>query len=257
MSASSDTLIEVRGLVKTIGQQQILRGLDLTVQKGETLVLIGPSGEGKSVLLKHLMGLMKPTAGEIFIEGQEITRLPERELSVVRRKIGFLFQNSALFDSMTVAENVAFPLKEAGVRDKEVRRQRVHEALELVELDEHMDKMPISLSGGMRKRVGIARAIVARPECIFYDEPTAGLDPIVTDIIDHMIMRMQQRFGVTSIVVTHDMKSVFKIADRVAMLKQGVMRFCGTPEQLQESAEKDLQDFVQGRSGFAVERCEA
>jgi phospholipid/cholesterol/gamma-HCH transport system ATP-binding protein len=126
-----------------------------------------------------------------------------------------------------------------------------------VELDEHMDKMPISLSGGMRKRVGIARAIVARPECIFYDEPTAGLDPIVTDIIDHMIMRMQQRFGVTSIVVTHDMKSVFKIADRVAMLKQGVMRFCGTPEQLQESAEKDLQDFVQGRSGFAVERCEA
>jgi phospholipid/cholesterol/gamma-HCH transport system ATP-binding protein len=256
MMPTSDEFIEVRGLTKTLGWQRILRGLDLSVHRGETLVLIGPSGEGKSVLLKHLIGLMQPDAGQIFIQGQLITGLGERDLAKVRTGMGYLFQNAALFDSMTVAENVAFPLKEAGVRDKEERRVRVREALELVELEEHMDKMPISLSGGMRKRVGIARAIVARPQCILYDEPTAGLDPVVTDIIDHMIMRMKQRFGVTSIVVTHDMKSVFKIADRVAMLKQGVMRFCGTPDELRESKERDLQDFIEGRSGFTVERCE-
>jgi phospholipid/cholesterol/gamma-HCH transport system ATP-binding protein len=254
MASESHPFIEVRGLVKTIGWQRILRGLDMTVRKGETLVLIGPSGEGKSVLLKHLIGLMQPDAGQILVQGQDITVLRERELAKVRTKMGFLFQNAALFDSMTVAENVAFPLKEAGIRDRDERRERVREALELVELDEHMDKMPISLSGGMRKRAGIARALVAKPSCILYDEPTAGLDPVVTDIIDHMILRMKQHLGITSIVVTHDMKSVFKIADRVAMLKQGVMRFCGTAEQLRNSPEQDLQDFIEGRSGFTVDR---
>jgi phospholipid/cholesterol/gamma-HCH transport system ATP-binding protein len=253
MSSVQQPYIEVRGLHRRIGWQHILRGLDLSVNRGETLVLIGPSGEGKSVLLKHLIGLMKPDSGQVLVEGQEITKLKERELAKIRVNLGYLFQNAALFDSMTVAENVAFPLKEAGMRDKEERRERVREALELVELEEHMDKMPISLSGGMRKRVGIARAIVAKPRCILYDEPTAGLDPVVTDIIDHMIMRMKQHLGMTSIVVTHDMKSVFKIADRVAMLKQGVMRFCGTPAQLRESPERDLQDFIEGRSGFTVD----
>jgi phospholipid/cholesterol/gamma-HCH transport system ATP-binding protein len=248
----TEPFIRVEKLVRSIGWQQILRGLDLTVHRGETLVLIGPSGEGKSVLLKHLIGLMKPDSGKIYVEGQETTQLAERQLATVRTKMGFLFQNAALFDSMTVAENVAFPLKEAGVRNRDERRERVREALSLVELEEHMDKMPISLSGGMRKRVGIARAIVAKPQCILYDEPTAGLDPIVTDIIDHMIMRMQQTLGVTSIVVTHDMGSVFKIADRVGMLKQGVLRFCGTPEELRHSPEQDLQDFINGRSGFTV-----
>jgi phospholipid/cholesterol/gamma-HCH transport system ATP-binding protein len=149
-----------------------------------------------------------------------------------------------------VEENVAFPLLEAGVKDQAQIRSRVHDALELVELAEHKDKLPISLSGGMRKRVGIARAIVAKPRCILYDEPTAGLDPIVTDVIDQMIMRLQQRTGVTSIVVTHDMKSVFKIANRVAMLKNGILRFLGTPQELQASKEQDIQDFIEGRSNI-------
>jgi phospholipid/cholesterol/gamma-HCH transport system ATP-binding protein len=244
-------LIQVRALVKTIGTQRILRGVDLDIRKGETLVLIGPSGEGKSVLLKHLIGLMKPDGGEVIMDGQSLSSLPERKLASLRRRIGFLFQNAALFDSMTVTENVAFPLLEAGMPKAEIL-PRVREALDLVELSAHGEKMPINLSGGMRKRVGIARAIVARPECILYDEPTAGLDPIVTDIIDHMIMRMKDRFGVTSVVVTHDMSSVFKIADRVAMLKGGVTHFCGSREELRASPLPEIKDFISGRSGVTI-----
>jgi phospholipid/cholesterol/gamma-HCH transport system ATP-binding protein len=243
--------IKVTGLKKSFGTQRILQGVDLTIQQGETLVLIGPSGEGKSVLLKHIIGLLKPNAGTVELEGVDLCSLDERKMADVRRRMGYLFQNSALFDSLTVGENVGFPLREAGVRDKAEMDKRVMDALELVDLADHKDKMPVDLSGGMRKRVGIARAIIGRPACILYDEPTAGLDPIVTDVIDRMIRRLQKRFGVTSVVITHDMSSVFKIADRVAMLKGGVIFFIGTGEELRNSTAPEIQDFIAGRSGLS------
>jgi phospholipid/cholesterol/gamma-HCH transport system ATP-binding protein len=241
--------IVVRGLHKKLGSQQILRGIDLTVFKGETLMLIGPSGEGKTVLMKHFIGLMRPDSGEISVDGVNVIGLREREFASVRKKVGVLFQGGALFDNLTVEGNVAFPLIESGIRDYKEIRQRVDEALKLVELDEHKTKLPVNLSGGMRKRCGIARAIVARADCILYDEPNSGLDPIVSDVIDQMILRLQKRYGITSVVVTHDMKSVFKIADRVAFLKRGVIHFLGTPEELRQSQDQEVQDFIEGRSG--------
>lgn len=241
-------MVSVRGLTKVIGNQEILRGVDLEVAAGETLVIIGRSGGGKSVLLKHLIGLLLPTSGDIRIAGQSIIGLSERQLAPIRKKVGILFQGGALFDSMTVEQNVAFPLREAGVRDIAQIRTRVAEALEVVELAGHGHKMPDSISGGMRKRVALARAIITQPQCILYDEPTAGLDPIVTDSIDRLIRRLQKRFGVTSVVVTHDMKSVFDVADRVAYLRQGRVYFEGTPEALRASTDADIQDFVAGRS---------
>ena len=244
--------IEMRGIHKRLGWQHILRGVDLTVQRGETLVLIGPSGEGKTVLMKHIIGLMRPDEGTITVDGVNMTGMKEREMAPIRRRVSMLFQQGALFDSMSVAGNVAFPLIEAGVKDRDEIRQRVKEALEIVDLAEHGEKLPVNLSGGMRKRAGIARAIVARTQCILYDEPTAGLDPIVADVIDQMTIRLQRRFGVTSIVVTHDMRSVFKIANRVAMLKRGVIHFLGTPDELKNSPDPEVQDFIEGRSGVTA-----
>lgn len=241
-------MISVRELTKTIGVQEILRGVDLDVGTGETLVIIGRSGGGKSVLLKHLVGLMQPDSGEIWIEGQNILGLSERKLADIRRKVGILFQSGALFDSMTVEENIAFPLREAGERDPEVIREQVNEMLEVVELEGQHDKMPVNLSGGMKKRVGLARAIVRRPSVVLYDEPTAGLDPVVSDSINHLIRRLQERFHVTSVVVTHDMKSAFHIADRIAYLHEGRIRFSGTSDELQQSSDPLLQDFLLGRS---------
>lgn len=251
-TAPNAPFIKVTGLRKSFGAQKILQGVDLEIRKGETLVLIGPSGEGKSVLLKHIIGLLSPDAGTVELEGVNLCSLKERKLSEMRRRMGYLFQSAALFDSLTVAENVAFPLREAGVKDQKEIDRRVHEALDLVDLEEHKDKMPINLSGGMRKRVGIARAIIGRPQCILYDEPTAGLDPIVTDVIDNMIKRLQKRFQVTSIVITHDMNSVFKISDRVAMLKNGVISFLGTCEDLRNSDDPEIQNFIAGRSGVSA-----
>lgn len=240
--------IEVQGLNKSFGQQQVLRGVDLTIYRGETLVLIGPSGEGKTVLMKHLVGLLKPDAGSVLVDGMSVIGLRERALAPIRKKFGFLFQNAALFDALTVEENVAFPLVESGVRDHAEIERRVHDALAVVDLEEHKRKLPVNLSGGMRKRAGIARSVVANPQCVLYDEPTASLDPVVADVIDQMIIRLQRRFKMTSIVVTHDMKSVFKIADRVAMLKEGVIHFYGTADELKNSPQADIQDFIEGRS---------
>jgi phospholipid/cholesterol/gamma-HCH transport system ATP-binding protein len=241
-------MIRVRSLVKTIGAQEILRGVDLDVAKGETLAIIGRSGGGKSVLLKHLIGLMRPNVGEIWIEDQNIIDLDERQLGAIRRKIGILFQGAALFDSMTVAENVAFPLREAGERDSNVLRDKVREMLEVVELEGQEEKMPVNLSGGMKKRVGLARAIVRRPSCVLYDEPTSGLDPVVSDSINRLIRRLQERFGMTSIVVTHDMKSAFAVANHIAYLHEGKIYFRGTPAELQQTSDPLLQDFLIGRS---------
>jgi phospholipid/cholesterol/gamma-HCH transport system ATP-binding protein len=241
-------MIEVRSLMKNIGTQEILRGIDLEVGHGETLAIIGRSGGGKSVLLKHLIGLMRPDSGQIWIEGQNITGMSERNLSSIRQKIGILFQSAALFDSMTVAENIAFPLREAGERDSKVLRTRVSEMLEVMELSGEEEKMPVNLSGGMKKRVGLARSIIRQPSCILYDEPTSGLDPVVSDSINRLIRRLQRRFGVTSIVVTHDMKNAFDVADRIAYLHEGRIYFHGTPDELRQSTDKLIQDFLLGRS---------
>lgn len=242
--------IEIRGLHKKFGSQEVLSGIDLTVQRGETLLIIGPSGEGKTVMIKHIIGLLRPDAGTVVVDGVEVNKLRERELAPVRKRVSMLFQGAALFDSLTVEENVAFPLREAGVRDREEIRQRVHDALAAVELDEHKEKLPVNLSGGMRKRAGIARAIVGQTQCILYDEPNSGLDPIVADVIDQMILRMQRRFNVTSLVVTHDMRSIPKIANRVALLMHGVIRFLGTPAELNSCGDADVRNFIEGRSGM-------
>jgi phospholipid/cholesterol/gamma-HCH transport system ATP-binding protein len=245
---NSSPMLEVRSLVKRIGAQEILRGVDLGVRHGETLAIIGRSGGGKSVLLKHLVGLMQPDAGEIWVEGENITQMNERQLAIIRQKVGILFQGAALFDSLTVEENIAFPLREAGERDLKTIREKVRHMLEVMELEGEETKMPVNLSGGMKKRVGLARAIVRRPSCILYDEPTSGLDPVVSDSINRLIRRLQERFQVTSVVVTHDMKSAFHVADHVAYLHEGRIYFYGTPEELQTSKDPLLQDFLLGRS---------
>jgi phospholipid/cholesterol/gamma-HCH transport system ATP-binding protein len=247
-ASAGDAFIEVRGLHKAFGEQQILAGVDLDVERGETLVVVGRSGEGKSVLLKHLIGLMVPDEGSIRVDGDEIVGVKERKLSPIRKKMGVLFQDGALFDSMNVAENVAFPLIEKGIRKRSLLMKKVETALAMVDLTHHMEKMPIDISGGMRKRVALARAIITKPAAILYDEPTSGLDPIVSDSIDRLICRLQKRLGVTSIVVTHDMKSVFHIADRVAYLREGGIYFLGTPKEFRESKDSQIQDFVHGRS---------
>ncbi len=241
-------MIAVRSLAKRIGQQEILRGVDLEVATGETLAIIGRSGGGKSVLLKHLVGLMTPDAGEIWIDGQNIIGMNERQLGAIRTKLGILFQGGALFDSMTVEENIAFPLREAGERDPKALRAKVEEMLEVIEMEGHQDKMPESLSGGMKKRVGLARSIIRRPSCVLYDEPTSGLDPVVADSINRLIRRLQERFGMTSVVVTHDMKSAFDVADHIAYLHEGRIYFRGTANELQHSPDPLIQDFLLGRS---------
>ncbi len=244
-------MIAVRGLKKEIGPQQILRGVDIEIGAGKTLVIIGRSGGGKSVLLKTLIGLMQPNEGEIEIEGQSIIGLSERQLAAIRRKVGILFQGGALFDSMTVEENIAFPLHEAGLRDPKIIRQKIAEILEVIELEGQEKKLPVNLSGGMKKRVGLARAIINQPSCILYDEPTAGLDPVVSDSINRLIRRLQERYHVTSVVVTHDMKSAFHVGDHIAYLHEGRIYFHGTPAQLQESSDPIIQDFLIGRARVA------
>ena len=242
-------MISVRQLTKTLGPQPVLRGVDLEIENGQTCVVLGRSGSGKSVLLKHLIGLFQPTSGEVWVEGEEITHLPERKLGGIRKKIGMLFQSGALFDSMNVAENLAFPLREAGVKNEREIRERVAEALEMVDLAGEEKKMPEKLSGGMRKRVGLARTIIGRPACLLYDEPTTGLDPIASDSINHLIRRLQKRLQVTSVVVTHDMKTAFTTADRIAFLHEGRIYFDGTADALRASRDPVITDFIEGRSG--------
>lgn len=245
-------LLEVRDLVQKIGDQEILRGVSIEVREGETLVLLGKSGGGKSVFLRHLIGLMHPISGSIVFEGEEITSLSEREMEPIRRKIGMLFQDGALFDSMNVFDNVAFPLRERGEKSVSVIREKVAQSLTMVNMTGHEHKMPVNLSGGMRKRVALARAIISPPDVILYDEPTAGLDPIVSDSINRLIRHLQRQLHVTSIVVTHDMVSCYHIADRVALLNEGRIYFLGTPAELRETKDPVIRDFVDGRSGETV-----
>ncbi len=241
--------IRVRGLEQKFGSQIVLRGVDLDIHRGETLVLLGGSGGGKSVLLKHLPGLMRPWKGTVEVDGVDISNLDERQLAPYRRKVGIMFQGSALFDSMSVGENVAFPLREAGQKDESAILERVREALDIVRLPGQETKMPADLSGGMRKRVALARAVVGRPDCVLYDEPHAGLDPITADSIDHLIKDLQHHHGMTNVVVTHEMRSVFHIADRVVFLKEGRIHWTGSPQELKDTRDPVLRPFVDGDSG--------
>ncbi len=241
-------MIEIRRLVKTLGGRRVLDGVDLDVGPGETLVVMGRSGCGKSVLLKHVIGLMKPDSGSIQVDGVELTRLDERELMQVRRRFGMLFQAAALFDSMTVGENVGLMLAEHTRMSREEIAARVAECLARVGLSGVEGLKPASLSGGMKKRVGLARAIAFRPEIILYDEPTTGLDPVMGDAINELIRALQKQLGVTSVVVTHDMTSAFKVGDRLAMLHGGKIVFTGTPEETRGTRDPLVRQFVEGSS---------
>ena len=241
-------MIRIRGLARRLGSKQVLDGVDLDIEKGETLVVLGPSGTGKSVLLKHIIGLMTPDRGSIEIDGENIVGMGERELDEVRKRFGMLFQGAALFDSMTVGENVGLGLREhTDMKDDEIER-RVIERLEWVGLKDAENLKPASLSGGMRKRAGLARAIAMDPQFILYDEPTTGLDPIMADVINNLIRELQRRMGVTSIVVTHDIHSASKVADRMAMLYGGKVVFQGTPAEVQATGDPLMRQFIEGSS---------
>ena len=246
----ADPFIRFVKLEKAFDANRVLRGVDLDVERGETVVVLGGSGSGKSVLLRHAVGLFRPDAGEVWVDGVEISGLDEDELLETRKKVGMLFQSGALFDSMTVRENVAFALIEHTDWDDEKVLTRVNEVLGYVELDNVLDLMPADLSGGMRKRVALARAIALAPAAILYDEPTTGLDPITANTINQLIRSLQKRLGVTSIVVTHDIHSAFTVGDRIAFLYEGRILFHGTTEQARTAPVPLLKSFLQG-GGYA------
>ncbi len=241
-------MIEVRDLKKSFGSLRVLDGVDLRIETGEAVVIIGRSGGGKSVLLKHLIGLLAPDSGEVWVEGEKITGMTERQLIAVRRKFGMVFQGAALFDSLTVAENVAFALRRDRRYSEDEIRERVARALEMVDLPGTQDKKPAELSGGMRKRVGLARSIVYQPEILLYDEPTTGLDPIVADSIDQLMIRVCERLRVTSVVVTHDMRSARRVGQRIFMLHEGRIHASGTPDEMFASQDPIVYRFVNGIS---------
>jgi phospholipid/cholesterol/gamma-HCH transport system ATP-binding protein len=241
-------MIEVRNLNKSFGPNPVLNGLSFEIEKGESLVIIGRSGGGKSVLLKHLIGLLKPESGQVLIDGEDITVMNERELLRVRHRFGMVFQGAALFDSMNVAENVAFAFRrDRRLTEKEIAR-KVSESLEMVDLPGTEDKSPSELSGGMRKRVGLARAIVYEPEIVLYDEPTTGLDPIVSDSIDELMLRVRDRLRVTTVVVTHDMRSARRVGQRILMLHEKTIYATGTPEEIFGSKDPVVRQFIDGVS---------
>src|ERR1039457_2635458 len=238
-------MIKIEGLWKSFGGNEVLRGLDLEIRDGETIVIIGQSGGGKSVLLKHLCGLLKPDKGRVLVDGTDIVPLDELQLTPIRKQFGFLFQGAALFDSMTLYDNVAFPLREELRPETEVQK-RVEEALTIVDLLQAQDKKPAELSGGMRKRAGLARAVVANPKYLLYDEPTTGLDPIRADNINQLVLRLHDQLHVTGVAVTHDMVSAYKIADRIAMLHEGVIHVVGTPEEILTTEDPIVKQFITG-----------
>lgn len=248
MDKDSPVKIRVTNLHKSFGENHVLRGVHLEVERGESMVVIGGSGSGKTVLIKCIIGLVQPDEGEIHVDGLEITSMNERDMNEIRRKFGMLFQGGALFDSLTVWENVGFALRQhTRVKDGEIRKI-ASEKLALLGLKNIEDLMPAELSGGMKKRVSLARAIAMEPEILLYDEPTTGIDPVVADAINELIIRMREKLSVTSIAITHDMKSAYKIADRIAMLYQGKIIEVGTPEEIKNSPNPIVQQFVQGRS---------
>ena len=239
-------MIRIQRLHKRFGSQPVLRGIDLDIATGEVMVVIGRSGGGKSVLLKHLLGLLRPDAGTVAVDGTEITRLRGGELDRVRARYGVVFQGGALFDSMSVAENVAFPLREKSRLGHAEIRGRVEEKLEQVGLSDMGHKNPAEISGGMRKRVAIARALVTEPEIVFFDEPTTGLDPVLVNTIHHLILELHRRLHFTAVMVSHEIPEIFRIADRVAMLHNGVIIVSGNPDAVQTSRNPIVQQFIRG-----------
>ena len=239
-------IIEIVDLHKSFGEQKVLDGVNLEIEEGKTTVVIGRSGGGKSVLLKHIIRLLEPDSGHVFIDGTDVTVLNDKALNEIRKKFGMLFQEAALFDSMTVGENVAFPLKEqTKMKDEEIKKI-VADRLKAVGLHGVEDKMPSELSGGMKKRVGLARAIALHPQIVLFDEPTTGLDPIMTEAINELIIDTQKNFNLTSIVISHDVESIFKIGHKIAMLHEGKIVEYGTPEEIKESKNPVLVQFLSG-----------
>jgi phospholipid/cholesterol/gamma-HCH transport system ATP-binding protein len=239
-------MIKLVDVHKSYGKQKVLDGLNLAIEAGKTTVIIGRSGGGKSVLLKHIIGLIKPDSGHVLIEESDITRLSEKDLNEVRKKFGMLFQEAALFDSMTVGENVAFPLREqTKLKDQEIR-QIVADRLRAVGLSGVEEKMPSQLSGGMRKRVGLARAIALHPRIVLFDEPTTGLDPVMTEAINQLIMDTQKNFNLTCVVISHDIQSIFRIGHKIAMLYEGQIIEYGTPEEIRASDNPVMKQFLSG-----------
>jgi phospholipid/cholesterol/gamma-HCH transport system ATP-binding protein len=238
--------VQVRSLGKSFGAQTVLNGINLEVAQGETISVLGRSGTGKSVLLKLIIGLHKPDSGSIRVHGQEVTSLPLERLNEVRKKIGFLFQQAALYDSLTIEENVAFPLRRHSKMSDDERNERVRELLTSVGMDQDAHKMPAEISGGMQKRVGLARALALEPDILLFDEPTAGLDPITAAEIDDLILRLQKERNMTSVVVTHDIHGAQAVSDRLALLRDGQILIEGTFEDLQKSRDAFVTQFLSG-----------
>ena len=232
---------------KAFGERKVLQGFTLSIPEAQTISIIGASGSGKSVVLKHMVGLLRPDEGEVWVDGDNVGRVGRESLYRMRRNVGYVFQFAALFDSMTIAQNVGMGLKRMDDYSDERIAERVRECLSLVDLEGSGDRFPAELSGGQRKRVGLARAIATEPTYILYDEPTTGLDPVTTAVIDALIIRMSDELGVTGVVVTHDMRSAFRISDRVAMLYDGTIRFEGTPDEVQACADPIVKGFIEGR----------
>ena len=241
-------LVQVEGLHKSFDETPVLKGIDLAFAPHRTTVVLGPSGCGKSVLLKHLVGLLRPDQGEVRFDGERIDTLPEREFTRIRRQFGFLFQMGALFDSLKVSENIEFPLREAGIADPDERHERIREVLSMVGLEACMSMMPADLSGGQRKRIALARSIVLRPRVVLYDEPTTGLDPIRSDVINELILKLQHELEATSIVVTHDLTSAFKVADHMVLMLDGRIVMEGPPERFRAPEDPEIARFMQGRA---------
>jgi len=246
-------MIKIRGLNKSFGKKHVLDDVNIDVYDGETLVIIGPSGTGKSILLKTIVGLVKPTSGSIIIDDMEIVSPSEKNIREIQKKMGYVFQEAALFDSLTVEENVAFGLRTLTKLGEGEIKQRVSQCLAMVGLKNVERLKPSSLSGGMKKRVGLARAIAYQPKYIFYDEPTTGLDPIMTDVISDLIINLRQYLKSTSIVVTHDMNAAYKVADRIIMLYKGKAVFTGTPRETKNTANEIVKQFISGSSKGPIE----
>jgi phospholipid/cholesterol/gamma-HCH transport system ATP-binding protein len=238
-------MIEVMDLHKAFGDHKVLTGIDLTIDEGSTCVILGGSGSGKTVLMKHMIGLLKPDSGQVIVDGEDIVPATTDRLEQVRKKFGMVFQAAALFDSMSVYENVSFPLREHSKISEDEIRERVRAKLQIVGLKNVEEKFPADLSGGMRKRVGLARAIILDPKIVLYDEPTTGLDPITTDYVDEMILDAKRELGVTSVVISHDIASAFKVADNIAFLSQGLIVDQGPPDRLRHSQHPALKVFLQ------------
>lgn len=245
------TAIQFKDVKKSFGTQQVLRGLDLVIPRGKITVIIGRSGGGKSVILKHMIGLLHPDSGRITVDDVDLSTLDSVALRDIRTKFGMLFQNAALFDSLNVFDNIAFPLVEHANLNRDQIAKRVKELLSVVGLPDIGHKMPAELSGGMRKRVGLARAIALKPQIILYDEPTTGLDPIMTDAIDNLILSMQKELGITSVVISHDIAATFHVADQIAMLHEGKIILTGPPDVFRTTTNPIVRQFLEGRSTSA------